>query len=73
MGRSAGYEVVRSTRGETSDHDSFVKVGVPAALMLRGSNSDYHTPADANVRDEAILEALAVLEAVIAHLDGESD
>lgn len=29
-----------------SDHDSFVKVGVPAIVITTGEHQDYHTPAD---------------------------
>lgn len=65
----AGLTVDRIGRGEISDHVAFARAGVPAAMLWRSPDPDYHTPRDDDVDDDAVLAALDVVEAVIAHLE----
>jgi hypothetical protein len=64
----AGFVVDRRSRGEISDHVAFARAGVPAAHIWRSEDPDYHTPGDDDFADAAVLEALALVEALISHL-----
>jgi Zn-dependent M28 family amino/carboxypeptidase len=66
---AVGIEVQHKARGEISDHSPFARAGVPAALLMRGDNPGYHTPGDDSVSTEALLEAVAVAEALVENLD----
>ncbi|HSM02542.1 MAG TPA: M20/M25/M40 family metallo-hydrolase, partial [Acidimicrobiia bacterium] len=64
----ADIAIERRTRGEISDHVAFARAGVPAAHLWRDGNPDFHRPGDDHVNDEALLENLRLLEAIVAHL-----
>jgi hypothetical protein len=66
----AGSELVLQPRGDISDHVPFARAGVPSALLLRGDNPAWHTADDDRVEIEGVLEALAVVEALIRALEG---
>jgi len=63
-----GVDVKRRSRGEISDHVAFARADVPAAYLLRPDNPTYHTPAEDSVSDEALLDTLEVIEAVLDYL-----
>lgn len=65
---SAGFTVDRRSRGEISDHVAFARAGVPATMVWRSEDPEYHTPGDDDVEDPAVLETLALVEALIEHL-----
>ncbi len=56
------------SRGPISDHEPFAAVGVPAAFLWRPDNPAFHEPEDTIVTDAALLETLALLEALVAGL-----
>ena len=60
-GSGAGIEVTRMARGDISDHEAFVRAGVPAAFLWRPDNAAWHTADDTTVRAEALGEDLAVM------------
>lgn len=63
-----GIELPRLSRGEISDHVPFARAGVLAAHLWRPDNPNFHQPGDDRVSDDALLENLRLLEAIIAHL-----
>lgn len=65
----AGIDVGRQSRGEVSDHVPFARAGVSAALLNRPDNPAWHTPQDHTVDDTALLVALRLVEAIVAHLE----
>ena len=69
---AAGVEVGRLSRGSISDHAPFARAGVPSAHLSRPDDSAWHTPNDDTVSDEAMLETLEVVEAVVDHLSSGS-
>lgn len=64
-GDTAGVPVTRVSRGDISDHEAFVRVGVSAAFMWRPDNPNYHGPGDVDVRIPALIDDLAVIEAFL--------
>ncbi len=62
-GLGLGVELVQ--RGDISDHEAFARLGVPSAFLWRPANPDYHLASDLEVRTEALLEDLAILEAFL--------
>ena len=66
---SVGIDVIRRSRGDISDHVPFALAGVPAALLWRGDNPNYHQAGDDLVEDEALLENLRILEALIEFIE----
>lgn len=60
-----GLTVQIIQRGDISDHEAFARLGVPSAFLWRPDNPDYHQATDLEVRTEALLEDLAILEAVL--------
>jgi hypothetical protein len=60
-----GLTVQIIQRGDISDHEAFARLGVPSAFLWRPDNPDYHQATDLEVRTDALLEDLAILEAVL--------
>ena len=60
-----GLDVQLVQRGDISDHEAFARLGVPSAFLWRPANPDYHLASDLEVRTEALLEDLAILEAFL--------
>jgi len=69
LAADVGIDLVLHPRGDISDHVPFARAGVPSVLLLRGDNPGYHTPADDHVEIDGVIEALAVVEALIASLE----
>jgi Zn-dependent M28 family amino/carboxypeptidase len=67
---AAGITVTRRTRGEISDHAAFARAGVPAALLMRGDDPAFHSPADVTASTAALLGAVDAAEALVGYLDG---
>jgi acetylornithine deacetylase/succinyl-diaminopimelate desuccinylase-like protein len=65
-----GIEVQNSIRGDISDHEAFARRGVPAAFLWRPDNPDYHRAGDDHVDPQLLLDDIAVLESLLAALDG---
>ncbi len=63
-----GVAVGVESRGDISDHEAFARRGVPSVFMWRPDNPAYHTPEDLEVRPDALLEDLAILERLIENL-----
>ena len=63
-----GVELPRRSLGEISDHVPFARAGVLAAHLWRPDNPHFHQPGDDQVSDEALIENLLLLEALITHL-----
>jgi Zn-dependent M28 family amino/carboxypeptidase len=57
-----GLAVAQERRGDISDHEAFARLGVPSVFLWRPDNPDYHLASDREVRTEALLEDLAILE-----------
>ena len=65
---AAGFSVDRRSRGEISDHVAFARAGVPAVLVWRSEDPEYHTPGDDDFEDSAVLETLALVKVLIDQL-----
>jgi len=57
-----GVTVTVESRGDISDHEAFARQGVPSVFLWRPDNPDYHLASDLEVRPEALLEDLNILE-----------
>jgi len=69
VAEALGIPTQRIGRGNISDHVPFATAGVPSAQLWRSDDPSWHTPNDTVVDDAALLDALHVLEAVIAEFD----
>lgn len=57
-----GVTVTIESRGDISDHEAFARQGVPSVFLWRPDNPQYHLAGDREVRPEALLEDLGILE-----------
>ena len=63
-----GASVDKQSRGDISDHEAFARKGVPSVMLWRPDNPDYHRITDIEVRSDALIEDLAILEAFLTLL-----
>lgn len=65
--RALGFDAEYASHGSGSDHEQFVKMGIPVAYYDRGPDPHYHTPNDTadRVSATALLEASRTLVATL--------